>query len=100
MPHLRELVKLYDDQPFALIGVNTGDDEETFRMGLTDYDVSWITAYQGKETPIADQFRVDGYPTYFLIGPDGRIISTGHSSKAMDAPIKKLMDALKKKEGE
>ena len=97
MPHLRELVKLHGDQPFAIIGVNTGDDPETFRSGTEEFEVSWISAYQGEETPIADLYRVNGYPTYFLLDTEGRIVQTGHSSTAMDAPIKKLMAELEKK---
>mgnify|MGYP003892604051 CR=1 FL=1 len=57
MPHLRELVKLHEDQPFAIIGVNTGDSETDFRNGVEKFDVSWISAYQGEKSPIADLYQ-------------------------------------------
>jgi len=94
MPHLRELVKLHEDAPFALIGVNTGDPEADFRKGVEKHDVSWITAYQGDKSPIADLYRVQGYPTYVLLDSEGKIIAKGHSSTAMDGHIERLLKEL------
>ena len=96
MPHLRELVKLYEDKPFALIGVNTGDQPEAFHRGVEKFKVSWITAYQGQATPIAAMYRVRGYPTYILLDENGRIVLTGGSSAALDAPIAELVARLDK----
>ena len=96
MPHLQELVKLHQDSPFALIGVNTGDDHETYRKGLKKHGVSWISAYQGEDSPIADLYRVSGYPSYFLIDAKGVIVATGHSSSSMGPKIKELLAGMKK----
>ena len=98
MPHLRELVKLHEGKPFAIVGVNTGDEPEDYREGLDDFDVSWISAYQGEETPIARQYRVQGYPTYYLIDAEGRIVSKGHSSQAFSEPIRRLIRELEQAE--
>lgn len=96
MPHLQELVKLHQDSPFALIGVNTGDDPETYRKGLKKHGVSWISAYQGEDSPIADLYQVSGYPSYFLIDAKGVIVATGHSSSSMGPKIKELLAGMKK----
>jgi len=98
MPHLRELVKLHSEKPFAIIGVNTGDSPEEFRKGVEDHGVSWITAYQGRKTPIADLFRVSGYPTYYLLDADGMIAAKGHSSKVMEKELERLLAALEEKD--
>ena len=59
MPHLRALVERLKDEPFALIGVNTGESEEAYRKGVEDYGVSWTCAWQGpRVSPISDLFRV------------------------------------------
>ena len=97
MPHLQELVKLYQDKPFALIGVNTGDSPEAYREGLEKFNVTWISAYQGDSSPIADMYKVRGYPTYFLIDPEGKIVDTGHNGKAFDQAIRRMVDAIDKK---
>lgn len=96
MPHLRELVKLHKDEPFALIGINTGDSEADYRKGLEDYEVTWLSAYQGRTTPIADLYSVRGYPTYVLIDAEGKVVQVGHSGEAMDEPIKRLLAELSK----
>ncbi len=95
MPHLQELVERHKDDPFVLLGVNTGDKEEAYRDGLKKFEVTWTCAYQGEESPIAKLFEVTAYPTYFLIGPDGRILGTGHSGSAYDKTIQKEIDKLK-----
>jgi len=94
MPHLRELVKLHKDDPFALIGINTGDSEADYRKGLEDYEVTWLSAYQGRTTPIADLYSVRGYPTYVLIDAEGKVVQVGHSGELMDEPIKRLLAKL------
>jgi len=98
MPHLRELVKLHSEKPFAIIGVNTGDSPEVFRQGVEDHGVSWITAYQGRKRPIADLFRVSAYPTYYLLDVDGKIAAKGHSSKTIEKELDKLLAEMEKKE--
>ncbi len=96
MPHLSELVKLHSDQPFAVIGVNTNDSPKAYRAGLEKFNVTWISAYQGEQgSPIADLFRVSGYPTYFLLDHKGRIVEKGHSSKALEGKIPGLIKAAK-----
>jgi cytochrome oxidase Cu insertion factor (SCO1/SenC/PrrC family) len=100
MPHLQELVKLHKDAPFALIGINTGDAEGKYREGLKQFGVTWISAYQGAKTPIADLYQVKGYPTYFLIDPDGKLVRSSHSSKDYDEPIAKLLKELEEKQAE
>ena len=97
MPHLSELVKLHTDQPFAVIGINAYDPPAAYRKGLKDHSVTWISAYQGEaEAPIADLYRVEGYPTYVLLDPQGRIVAKGHSSTRMEGPIERLLDELKR----
>ena len=95
MPHLRELVKLHQDDPFVLIGVNTGDAPEAYRKGLEDYQVTWLSAYQGQGSPIADLYAVQAYPTYLVVDAEGVIRHRGHSGEAVDAVIAELLAAMK-----
>lgn len=97
MPHLRELVELNKDNPFALIGINTGDPVDKYRGGLKDFGVTWLSAYQGQMSPISDLFKVTGYPTYILIDGDGKMVERGHDGKAFDEKIAKLVAELKAK---
>jgi predicted GNAT family acetyltransferase len=79
MPHLRELVELYDGRPFAIVGVNSFDDEKTYRDGVKEFGVTWISAYQGADAaPISEMYRVQGYPTMLMIDHTGKIQYKGH----------------------
>jgi hypothetical protein len=98
MPHLRELVELNKDNPFALIGINTDDPVDVYRPGLKEHGVTWLSAYQGMgASPISALFKVTGYPTYILIDSEGKIVSRGHDGKANDATIAKMVAELKAK---
>jgi len=67
-------VKRFEGRPFAIVGVNTGDDEKAFRKGVQDHGLSWISAYQGGRSPISDLYRVDGYPTMLVVDHEGKIL--------------------------
>ena len=71
-------MKRYEGRPFAILGVNTGDDEKVFRKGVVEHELSWISAYQGGKSPISDLYRVDSYPTVLVIDHEGRILFRGY----------------------
>ncbi|MFT7485872.1 MAG: acid phosphatase family membrane protein YuiD [Candidatus Paceibacteria bacterium] len=100
MPHLQELVERHKSDAFVLIGVNTGDNPEAYRAGLDKYGVSWLSAYQGESSKIADLYCVLGYPSYVLIDAAGKIRERGHNAQAMDSLIAKLLKEAKKSSAE
>ena len=92
MPHLKALVERHENDNFELIGINTGDAPDVYRKGLEEHSVSWMSAYQGQQgSPIADLFKVQGYPTYLVLDVDGTIAYRGHNGKAIDDVIAKLL---------
>ena len=100
MPHLQTLVERHKDDPFVLLGVNFRDQPKDFRKGLETYKVTWPTVYQGFEggaaaNPIGKLFEVRAFPTYFLIGPDGKILGSGHNGAAYDKKIAELIAEIK-----
>ncbi len=105
MPHLQELVKRHQKDPFVLLAINHRDSPEDFRKGMADYQVTWPTIYQGSDqngptSPISKLYQVRGYPTYFLIGPDGKILGTGHNGAAFDQQIAKWIQKIKAQENQ
>ena len=105
MPHLQALVERHKDDPFVLLGINFDDQPNAFRKGLEDYKVTWPTIYQGyagkaPASTISRLFNVSGYPTYFLIGPDGKILGSGHNGAAYDKKIAELVAEIKASEAQ
>lgn len=95
MPHLKELVELYEDQPFELIGINTADSPEDYRKGALKHEMTWLSAFQGDDPKITKQYQISGFPTYILIDPDGKILYKGHNGDAVNEPLAKLMESLR-----
>ena len=95
MPHLRALVERMQDQPFVLIGVNAYDDEDAFRKGLKEHGVTWPTIYQGGSTPVGDLYRVEGYPTIYVLDAEGRIVAKDLRGERLATKVEELVDKLK-----
>ncbi len=102
MPHLQTLVKRHQDDPFVLIGINHNDGEKAYREGLEAFDVTWLSAYQGRigNVEILERYHVQGFPTYVLIDAEGKLVGMGHQGKAFDARIAELIAKLKQEEEE
>lgn len=100
MPHLRSLVERYQDQPFELIGINTNDSPEAYEEGVEEYELTWLSAYQGVgQSPISDLYKVRGYPTYIVIDTEGKIVGRAHGTD--DELIAKLVkEAAAKEDGD
>lgn len=99
MPHLRALVQRMADRPFVLLGVNSYDDETVFRQKSKELGLSWPVVYQGEATPIADLYRVRGYPTIYVLDAQGRIVAEGLRGEALDAKVEELVAALEAERG-
>jgi len=92
MPTLRTLVERHDPDSFTLIGINTGDSEETFRKDSKEMEVTWTVAYQGEEsTPIADLYQVMAYPTIYVLDAEGRIRFKDLRGEALLKAVEKLL---------
>ena len=98
-PHEKALVKRHAADPFALVGVNTDGDKDSFRKNVEKHGITWRSSWQGSTAgPICKQFRVTGYPTLFLIDHEGVIRHKWLGSpgdEAMDKAIEALVAKAK-----
>ncbi len=88
---MKALVERLKDKPFQLIGVDTRDSREDYAEGVKKHGLSWLVAYQGDETPIADLYRVQAYPTIFVLGPDGKIAAKDLRGPALAKKVDELL---------
>jgi hypothetical protein len=112
LPHEKELVELYKDQPFALIGVNSdqpndidkapaADRFETCRLHvkklLDEGGITWRNAIDlGTDGPWASKWNVSGWPTLYVLDPQGTIQYKGHDGEKMTKAIEELLASAKK----
>ncbi len=70
-PHERSLVERLENEPFALVGVNTDGDADEYRRQLAEHGVTWRSSWQGStEGPIPSGWGIDSYPTIFVLDAD------------------------------
>ncbi len=91
MPALKALVERLADKPFQMIGVDTNDSREDYAAGVKKHGLSWLVAYQGDETPIADLYRVQAYPSIFILGPDGKIAARDLRGEKLAKKVDELL---------
>ncbi|MFT5285190.1 MAG: hypothetical protein ACI8TQ_001352 [Planctomycetota bacterium] len=92
MPTLQTLVERHDSDKFVLLGVNTGDSEDTFREKSKEFNVTWTSAYQGTEsTPIADLYQVVAYPSLYVLDAEGRIRFKDLRGEALLKAVEELL---------
>ena len=96
-PHERSLVKKYENQPFALIGVNSDRDLEKIRETVKKKQLTWRSFWNGEKGtggPISDAWNVTGWPTVWIIDAEGRLrFKNPHRSGSYEA-IDKAIDEL------
>ena len=72
-----ELLKDIDIRLKKYIKVVTIDVDENFDITLDlikRYDYKWTFLHYGNQPSIISEYDIRGFPTYYLIGPDGKLI--------------------------
>ena len=92
IPHEKTLVKRLEDQPFALLGINS-DKEDRYRKQRVEMGVTWPSFFDGGTTrgPIASQWGVSGWPTIYVLDHTGRIRFKSVRGEAMDKAVEQLL---------
>ncbi len=99
IPHEKALVERLADEPFALVGINTDMDKESYLRKAQEHGVTWRSSWQGSMAgPIPTQWGVEGYPTLYLIDHAGVIREEwvgGPSAEVLDRRIDELVARAK-----
>ena len=72
MPSLDRLRKRLANKPFEVVAVNVGEAPERVARFTRDVPVSFPILYDS-DGSTAKRWKVRGYPTSYVLGPDGRI---------------------------
>jgi hypothetical protein len=95
-PHERSLVKKMEGKPFALLGINSDRSKGDLKQTMEKEKMTWRSWWDGGSTrgPIATTWRVQGWPTLYVLDHKGVIRhkwvgSPGDS--VLDQAIEKLV---------
>lgn len=90
LPHEKTLVKRLAGRPFALLGINSDRDRDTYRKEAAALGVTWRSAWEGSTRgPIATRWNVHAWPTIYVLDGQGviryRDVRGGQLDEAVDA---------------
>ncbi len=92
-------MKRLENEPFALIGVNTDRDRGMVKSRSQENGVTWRSFYDGSTSgPICRAWGVRSFPTIYVIDHEGTIRFTGVRGKQMDEAVDKLLAEMKNKQ--
>ena len=96
-PHERSLVKRLENQPFALLGVNS-DPKAKVLAALKRENITWRSFWDGGNTggPIAKAWEVTSWPTIYVLDAKGVIRYKNTRGEVMDRAVDKLLAELAK----
>ena len=74
-PKLREMADNLPKERFQIIGVSVDEELDTVTDYLAREPLPWVVWHVGTESELVRKWRVTGFPTYVLIGPEGTILN-------------------------
>ena len=91
IPEEQELVERFRDEPFALLGVCRDRDVAKSKQTAEEHGITWPCWFDGNPGAITDAYNVTGFPTFYLLDAEGRIVSKhvpqGQLAEAVEAVI-------------
>ncbi len=95
--HERSLVNKLAGKPFALIGVNVGDELEVVKKVVKERELNWRSFFDGDSEKIVGQYGIEGFPTILLLDQDGIIRHkfVGVKPAVLDKAIDEMMAKIK-----
>ncbi len=74
-PRLAATFHRLHERGFEIIGFHLGEDTASVRKFIAEKKMNWTHAIEGENGTIHKLFRVEGWPTYYLIDKSGNILS-------------------------
>jgi len=85
MPYLRTAYSRFQARGFEILGMNNDPDYLPIREVLKRSRIEWPQAQMDSIRNIEVRYRIHLFPTSFLLGPDGKIISLGQTKRKQPA---------------
>ena len=93
-PRLVETYGAFRGHGLEILGIAEKDTLQSVLTYTFEHGMSWPQTLETDETPIANLYRVNGYPTLILIDAQGEIIYHELHAGGLDGAIGKLLPAI------
>ena len=99
IPNMRRMYEAYHDKGFEIVGLSVDEDRQALDSFLEKEKLPWIILHDemGKN-PALIEYGVMGYPTMFLMGADGKVVSTHARGPELVRLLEKLLGPVEEKE--
>jgi len=94
-PKLATAYHQLHEKGFEIIGIHFSEDTAAVRKFISENKMSWIHTIEGDNGAIHRLYRIEGWPTYYLIGKSGNILS--NSLKPGESLIKEIRKQFQEK---
>ena len=66
-----------------IVGISLDDDRAVMEKYIKDTGIPWAITYTGKKwsDPTVQKYGIDGIPSVWVIGKDGKIVSTNATGR-------------------
>jgi len=78
VPELVRLYAAYHPRGFEILGIEARDTREKVAAFIAEHHMPWPQTLEKETDPITTRYRVDGWPTAFLVGPDGTFLEANY----------------------
>jgi len=96
IPHERELVERLKDKPFALISVSCDAEKKALTDFLEKEKMPWTHWWNGQKGGLVDDFKVEFFPTIYVLDGKGVIRYKGVRGEEMDKAVEALLKEMGK----
>lgn len=92
LPHIRELTRKFQGEPFVVLSVSLDDDEQKWKDFITKNEMTWHQCRDGGfKGAVAQLFGVNAIPNTFTIDADGVLQDQHIGDTSIEGKIKKLV---------
>jgi hypothetical protein len=91
-PYEQSLVTKYKDRPFVILGVNSDTDRDRIKQAVAREAITWRSWWAaGIDGPIPKLYRVQSWPTVYLLDGRGMIRRAQVHGQALEESIELLL---------
>lgn len=91
IPTLKELYEKTDRSKFEIISIVGDSPIESLEQLIEKYSISWPQIITDESSKIKEKYSIQGYPTTFLLNPEGEIIAKNLRGIELKDKIKSLI---------
>ncbi len=95
LPNVLDTYKKHHDKGFEIIGISLDQDKAALSSFIKENNMPWVQYFDGKgwENSIAQKYSITSIPATFLIGKDGKVVSSNLRGAQLEEAVAQQLSA-------